>query len=91
MSRPLTKVEKKVREYLAEIGRRGGVASRRELTRPQAKQMVAIREARRTAQKEGKTIDRKRLTIRREKKRSVRDQPAARKSGFPSSYARMPR
>jgi hypothetical protein len=44
----------KVREYFAEIGRRGGTAGRRELTRHQAKLMIAIREARRAARKEGK-------------------------------------
>ena len=40
--------QKKI-QYLAEIGRRGGLASRRELTRSHAKQMVAIREAKRAA------------------------------------------
>jgi hypothetical protein len=40
----MTEAEKRVREYLAKIGRRGGLASRRELTRSHAKQMVAIRE-----------------------------------------------
>ena len=44
----------KVREYFAEIGRRGGSAGRRQLTRQQAKLMVAIRETKRTARKEGK-------------------------------------
>jgi hypothetical protein len=38
-------------QYLAEIGKRGGLASRRELTRAHAKQMVAIREAKRAALK----------------------------------------
>ena len=46
--------EKKVRKYLADIGRRGGLASRRELTRSHAKKMVAIREAKRAALKAGK-------------------------------------
>jgi hypothetical protein len=46
--------EKKIQAYLAEIGRRGGLASRRELTRSHAKQMVAIREAKRAALKAGK-------------------------------------
>ena len=50
----MTDAEKKVREYLARIGRRGGLNSRRELTRQHAKQMVAIREAKRAAQKSGK-------------------------------------
>jgi len=50
----MTKTEKKVREYLVTIGRRGGLASRRELTRSHAKQMVAIREAKRAARKAGK-------------------------------------
>jgi hypothetical protein len=43
----MTETEKKIQEYLAEIGRRGGLASRRELTRSHAKKMVAIREAKR--------------------------------------------
>jgi hypothetical protein len=43
-----------VREYFAEIGKRGGRASRRELTRQQAKLMVAIREARRAAAAQGR-------------------------------------
>jgi len=42
---------KSLREYMAEIGRRGGRVSRRELTPRQAKRMVAIREAKRAAQK----------------------------------------
>ena len=36
------------------IGRRGGLASRRELTRSHAKKMVAIREAKRAAIKAGR-------------------------------------
>lgn len=57
---------RKVREYFAEIGKRGGQAGRRELTRQQAKLLVAIREAKRAAKKEGKPppkIDRKTLTL----------------------------
>jgi hypothetical protein len=50
----MTGAERQVRDYLAKIGRRGGIASRRELTRPHAKQMVAIREAKRAALKAGK-------------------------------------
>lgn len=53
---------RKVREYFAEIGKRGGQTGRRELTRQQAKLLVAIREAKRAAKKEGKPppkIDRK--------------------------------
>ena len=50
----MTEAEKKVREYLAEIGRRGGLASRRELTKSHARKMVAIREAKRAAIKAGK-------------------------------------
>jgi hypothetical protein len=50
----MTEAEKRVREYLAKIGRRGGLASRRELTRSHAKQMVAIREAKRAALRVGK-------------------------------------
>ncbi len=36
---------------VARIGRRGGLASRRELTRSHAKKMVAIREVKRAALK----------------------------------------
>jgi hypothetical protein len=50
----MTKAEKRLREYLAKIGRRGGRTSRRELTRSHARQMVAIREAKRAALKAGK-------------------------------------
>jgi hypothetical protein len=42
-----------VRAYLVRIGKRGGLASRRELTRSHARQMVAIREAKRAAKKSG--------------------------------------
>jgi len=50
----MTETQKKVREYLAEIGKRGGLASRRQLTKSHARQMVAIREAKRAAVKAGK-------------------------------------
>jgi len=50
----MTETEKKVREYLATIGRRGGLASRRELTKSHARQMVAIREMKRAATKANK-------------------------------------
>jgi hypothetical protein len=50
----MTEAEKRVREYLAKIGRRGGITSRRELTKSHARQMVAIREAKRAALKAGK-------------------------------------
>ena len=45
----MTEAQKKVREYLADIGKRGGLASRRELTKSHARQMVSIREAKRAA------------------------------------------
>jgi hypothetical protein len=50
----MKKAQKNVSDYLAEIGRRGGSASRRELTRAHAKKMVAIREMKRAAKKAGK-------------------------------------
>ena len=50
----MTKAEKKVRAYLSEIGRRGGITSRRKLSKSHAKRMVAIREAKRAALKAGK-------------------------------------
>ena len=63
----MKKAQKSVGEYLAAIGKRGGLASRRELTRAHAKQMVAIREAKRAAVKAGKPWpprDRKLLKLR---------------------------
>jgi len=50
----MTEAEKKVRAYLGKIGRRGGITSRRELTKSHPRQMVAIREAKRAALKAGK-------------------------------------
>ena len=50
----MIKVPKKIRQYLAAIGQRGGLASRRELTKSHARQMVAIREGKRAAKKAGK-------------------------------------
>ena len=44
-----------MRAYLAEIGRRGGITSRRDLTKSHARQMVAIREIKRAALREGKS------------------------------------
>ena len=55
MSRQKVTTASKVREYLSEIGRRGGLASRRNLTRQQAKLMVAMREKKRTAKKKAKS------------------------------------
>jgi hypothetical protein len=55
-----------VREYLARIGARGGKASRRWLSKEQARMMVSIREALRAARKEGRTLsarERKKLTM----------------------------
>jgi hypothetical protein len=46
-------LSRQVRKYFAEIGKRGGRASRRELTRQQAKLMIAIREAKRAAAAKG--------------------------------------
>jgi hypothetical protein len=50
----VTETQKHIREYLAGIGRRGGSASRRELTKSHARQMVVIREMKRAAIKAGK-------------------------------------
>jgi hypothetical protein len=62
----MTEAEKKVRAYLAEIGRRGGITSRRQLSKSHARQMIAIREAKRAALKAGKSWpprDRKSLKL----------------------------
>jgi hypothetical protein len=45
LEREMKEAERNVREYLAKIGKRDGLASRRGLTRSHAKQMIAIREA----------------------------------------------
>jgi len=50
----MKEAQKNIRDYLAAIGKRGGLTSRRDLTRSHAKQMVAIREAKRAAIKAGK-------------------------------------
>ena len=50
----MTEAQKHIREYLAEIGKRGGLMSRRELTKSHARQMVVIREMKRAAIKAGK-------------------------------------
>jgi hypothetical protein len=50
----MTETQKHIREYLAKIGCRGGLAGRRELTKSHARQMVAIREMKRAALKAGK-------------------------------------
>jgi hypothetical protein len=62
----LRETQKDVREYLAEIGKRGGLVSRRELTKSHARRMVAIREMKRAAIKAGKPWpprDRKQLKL----------------------------
>jgi hypothetical protein len=51
----MNEAQKKVRKYLAEIGKRGGLASRRELTKSDARQMVVIREMKRAVLREGKS------------------------------------
>ena len=50
----MTEAQKHIRDYLAAIGKRGGLTSRRELTKSHARQMVAIRELKRAAIKAGK-------------------------------------
>jgi len=50
----MKEAQKNVREYLAAIGKLGGLASRRELTKSHARQMVAIREAKRAALEAGR-------------------------------------
>ena len=50
----MTEAQKHIREYFAKIGRRGGLTSRRELTKSHARQMVAVRELKRAAIKAGK-------------------------------------
>jgi hypothetical protein len=44
-------LDRRIREYLAEIGRRGGRASKRSLSPEAARAMVSVREARRAYRK----------------------------------------
>ena len=63
----MKEAQKNVRDYLAAIGKRGGLTSRRESTKSHARQMVAIREAKRAAMKAGRPWpprDRKPLKLR---------------------------
>jgi hypothetical protein len=81
----------KVRNYLAEIGRRGGTISRRDLTKTQARQMVAIREAKRAARKAGvplAEINSWRLRIDPAGPPFRRRLPQIKKRSFPA-YAKM--
>lgn len=50
----MKEAQKNVRDYLAAIGKRRGLGSRRELTKSHARQMVAIRELKRAAIKAGR-------------------------------------
>ena len=50
----MKEAQKNVRDHLAALGKRGGLTSRRELTKSHARQMVAIRELKRAAIKAGK-------------------------------------
>lgn len=54
-----------VRAYLARIDKRGGLNSRRQLTRSHARQMVAIREAKRAALKAGEPSPPRSRTVRK--------------------------
>ena len=85
MSKPTVKISDNVRDYLAGIGRRGGHASRRELSHRQAQKMVAIREAKRAAIKKGVnplTIARKPLMMQGDEKRPGRRLPSIQTRSF---------
>jgi hypothetical protein len=82
-----------VREYLARIGRSGGIASRRELTKTQAKQMVAIREAKRAALKAGvplAEINSWKFTVGPAQPRALRPAPQITKWDFPRGAKLFP-
>jgi len=91
MKRPQIDPALNLRDYLAEIGRRGGTISRRELTKAQARRMVAIREAKRAARKAGiplAEINSWRLRIDPASPPSRRRLPQIKKRSFPA-YAKM--
>jgi hypothetical protein len=73
------KLSPELREYLAFIGAIGGQTSRRWLSKSHARQMVAIREAKRRALKQGRIEwALKRVPLPREESRSVQPRPAVR-------------
>jgi hypothetical protein len=59
MAAKIFQVNDSVHEYLARIGARGGMASRRFLSKTNAKEMVAIREAMRAAKRRGRPLSEK--------------------------------
>jgi hypothetical protein len=70
-------LRKEVRAFLNEVGRIGGQTSRRELEPWQAKEMVAIREAKKAAIKAGKVAwARKRIPLSKRKPKRPRQRPA---------------
>jgi hypothetical protein len=70
-------LRKEVRAFLKEIGRIGGQTSRRKLDRWQAKEMVAIREAKKAAMKAGKMEwARKRIPLSKRKPKRPRQRSA---------------
>ena len=73
----MTEAQKKIHGYLAHIGARGGLASRRELTKSHARQMVAIREIKRAALRAGKPWP------------ATRSQNAQTSEAFPDRLRRM--
>ena len=76
--RPL-KLSPELREYLAYIGAIGGQTSRRWLSRTHAKEMVAIREAKRLAVKEGHLEwARKRIPLSKYKFSPIHHRPSVR-------------
>jgi hypothetical protein len=73
------KLSPELREYLAFIGGRGGEKSRRYLSPTHAKQMVAIREAKRRALKQGRLEwALKRVKLPKEKPISYYQRPSVR-------------
>jgi hypothetical protein len=91
MKRPKTTRGLDIHDYLSEIGRRGGTKSRRELTNTQARQMVAIREAKRAALRAGlplAEINSWRLRIDPAIPRVRRQLPQIKRRSFPS-YAKL--
>jgi len=73
------KLGPELREYLAYIGKRGGQKSRRWLSRTHAKEMVAIREAKRRAIKEGRLeFARTRISLSKLKFSPIHHRPSVR-------------
>ena len=79
------------RGYLAEIGRRGGIKSRRKLSRAQARAMVRSREAKRAARGAARSYEDTSVEARAVYERLLREMTPAEKLERVAALSRMVR